>query len=529
MAQPETVNLTCPHCRHAFPAAVWHVLDLGRDPGLRERFLRGEINVARCPQAGCGFEGFVDVPLAVHDPQDERVLFLIPDHAELSPAGQQAAEGELGDALMAALGRVPAANYFFKPAVVTGPAELAETLSLQPPVRPPLVPPNFGGEAGEGEPEQDEDGDEDEEVQKALELVRQVLMADDPEAFVRAHLDAFDGTVLAVWAAAVEQTQSDGEAELAEALQALVGLVLRLKLEETSPELAQATETLRTLFEFVRAETWAESRRIVEQHPELLSDEADALLGQVIDTAREQADEDEVHIFEEHRALLRRCRKVGVEQAFAEKTGLSPEELAAAEALAQLPPEVREVLAELAAGGVEITSPEDLERALAERPDLQQKLRDAVQAMGAGPTVPPAFTDDVALADRAERRYRETGDRAALDEAVEAWERILSHPDLPNYVDFHLAALNDGGGMFLRRYWAQGQVADLNTALTCFERAVALTAEGSPDLPSRLNNLASGLSDRYGRSGELADLEAAIGHWQRAVALTAEGSPDLPS
>ncbi|MFQ5854664.1 MAG: CHAT domain-containing protein, partial [Anaerolineae bacterium] len=62
-----------------------------------------------------------------------------------------------------------------------------------------------------------------------------------------------------------------------------------------------------------------------------------------------------------------------------------------------------------------------------------------------------------------------------------------------------------------------------------WQRAVALTAEGSPDLPSRLNNLASGLSDRYGRSGELADLEAAIGHWQRAVALTAEGSPDLPS
>ncbi len=55
------------------------------------------------------------------------------------------------------------------------------------------------------------------------------------------------------------------------------------------------------------------------------------------------------------------------------------------------------------------------------------------------------------------------------------------------------------------------------------------TPPDSPDLPSRLNNLGTGLRDRYARSGQLADLEEAIGRWQEAVQRTPPDSPDLPS
>ena len=79
-----------------------------------------------------------------------------------------------------------------------------------------------------------------------------------------------------------------------------------------------------TIFAFIQAETWEESRRILESHPELLTDEADALLGQLIDTAQAQGDEAALRIFERHRALLRRCREVGIEQAFAEFSGGPP-------------------------------------------------------------------------------------------------------------------------------------------------------------------------------------------------------------
>jgi len=56
---------------------------------------------------------------------------------------------------------------------------------------------------------------------------------------------------------------------------------------------------------------------------------------------------------------------------------------------------------------------------------------------------------------------------------------------------------------------------------------VELTAEGSPDLPSILNNLASGLSDRYSRTGELADLAEAIGELLLEQLLRPDGIPSV--
>jgi len=53
----------------------------------------------------------------------------------------------------------------------------------------------------------------------------------------------------------------------------------------------------------------------------------------------------------------------------------------------QLPPELREVLQELAQSGVEIRLPEDLERALARRPDLQEKLARATGSRQGRPDI----------------------------------------------------------------------------------------------------------------------------------------------
>jgi hypothetical protein len=60
---------------------------------------------------------------------------------------------------------------------------------------------------------------------------------------------------------------------------------------------------------FINAPSWAESRRIVEAHSELLSDEADALLGRLLEQYAGEAQA--VRILEEHRGLLRRCRARG--------------------------------------------------------------------------------------------------------------------------------------------------------------------------------------------------------------------------
>ncbi|HNU06073.1 MAG TPA: tetratricopeptide repeat protein, partial [Anaerolineae bacterium] len=335
------------------------------------------------------------------------------------------------------------------------------------------------------------------------------------------------------------------------------------ELEAAIGSLMQETAPLLPLIkQFIQAESWNASRRIVEQHPELLSDEADELLEVLIASAHVQNDNRAVQMFEEHRSLLRRCREAGIARAFVEKmlppealdqaeaAGLTPEQvIELQQATAQMPPEVMELFAELAASGVELHSPADLEALLASRPDLAARLAAAVQALLAsrpdlaarleaaaeamgmgGMDVPPQFRADLQQAQEAEQHYRRTGDRSALDAAAAAWERILGHSTFPSSDErFQLAAMNNAGGVFLRRYWATGGLADLNRALELGQTAVQRTPPDSPDLPSILNNLAAGLRARYARTGALQDLHDAVGHWQRAVTLTAEGSPDLPS
>jgi CHAT domain-containing protein/tetratricopeptide (TPR) repeat protein len=304
--------------------------------------------------------------------------------------------------------------------------------------------------------------------------------------------------------------------------------------KEPQEAMAGVLPLLNTLQAFIQADTWPASRQVVEAHPELLSDETDALLGQLIGGAQDQGDENAVRVLGEHRALLRRCREEGIEAAFAGKSGASPvddtppEARAAMEALAALPPNLRDALAELMG---RVSSTQELEAALAEEPELRAALDEAMAGLPGGvSTVPPEFQTDLRRAQEAEGRYRRSGDRSALDEAAACWRRIWDHPGFTAAPQaFRLAVLNDGGGVFLRRYWASGQMADLTVALGCWEEAVAGTPEGSPDLPGYLNNLGNGLRARYARTGDLADLARAIEAYEEAVAGTPEGSPDLPS
>jgi hypothetical protein len=144
-------------------------------------------------------------------------------------------------------------------------------------------------------------------------------------------------------------------------------------------EAAQVTPLLNTLQEFVQSHTWADSRRVLEENPELLGDEADDVLERLIAAAREQGEEDTERILAEHLDLLRCCREVGIEQAFAEKLpspargrGAGGEGL-----LAALPDDLRKALIEVMAT---VSSPEELQRALDTRPELRAALE---QALGA--------------------------------------------------------------------------------------------------------------------------------------------------
>jgi hypothetical protein len=139
-----------------------------------------------------------------------------------------------------------------------------------------------------------------------------------------------------------------------------------------TPSVPEPEQLLETISAFIQAKTWDEKRRIVEQHPELLTDEADALLGQLITAAQEQGNENTRQLVEQHRTLLHRCREMGTAQAFREKNGAAaddiPEELRPLlEAIAALPEEQRNALLELFAGA---NAPDELLAALEDAPEL---------------------------------------------------------------------------------------------------------------------------------------------------------------
>ncbi len=96
------------------------------------------------------------------------------------------------------------------------------------------------------------------------------------------------------------------------------------KLFGRRPRRPNPQPLLETILAFINAKTWDESRRIVEAHPELLSAEADALLGRMLEAEEVRRPSVRRIFFEHHRAFLRRCREVGVERA--EADGLLPKQ-----------------------------------------------------------------------------------------------------------------------------------------------------------------------------------------------------------
>ncbi len=219
---------------------------------------------------------------------------------------------------------------------------------------------------------------------------------------------------------------------------------------------------MEALEELLEASTPKEGLRIIQEHPEFLSDQADSLFDLMIKNADKQENEE----------------------------------------LAQI---------------------------LRDRWSFVKKIKQAVVDQHGGRFL---FHADIKQAQAAGERYLQgSGIQAiqALDEAIAAWERILQHNDFANADEnFRLKVLHDSAISFIRRYQARGDINDLDRALSGWQKAVSLTPENAPDLPSLLSGLGIGLADRYARSGVLSDLEDSIAAYRKAVSLTPENSPNLP-
>src|SRR5262249_12550596 len=144
----------------------------------------------------------------------------------------------------------------------------------------------------------------------------------------------------------------------------------------------------------------------------------------------------------------------------------------------------------------------------------------------AGVSALRGFHATVDAAKHAQAHYLRTGNVAALDESVAAWERVLGDPRFAGLeVRVRRAALNDAAESRYLRFQARGNVADLDAVVDACQRAAALAPDGSPERATYLSNLGAALRARYGRTGNVADLDAAVDAHRGAVALIPDGSP----
>jgi tetratricopeptide (TPR) repeat protein len=221
---------------------------------------------------------------------------------------------------------------------------------------------------------------------------------------------------------------------------------------------------LNALLRLLATTSWKTAQEIVEQNPALQDESIDFSLRRLIAAS----DPEKARALEEQRAVLQRCREVGVQKAFAEK--MQP------------------------------------------RAVMPEALRDSYEGAG-----------------EAYESYLGSKSSGDLEDATGRIERVLRDPSFPaSGGNFKSQALSLAAKIYLQRYYGSGQIKELDVAVECAQKVVALFKQDVPELADHLNFLSATLSSRYDRTGDPADLTDAIRAVERAVSSTPPDSEDLP-
>lgn len=240
-----SVLAKCPQCQANLPAEATNIVDVGKDPDLKRRFLGGQINAIECPT--CGFQGMLSAPLLYHDPEKELLLSYMPPDLDLQADQREMMLGEMVNRVMASL-----------------PAELRKGYLLQP--RSFLTLDSLIQEVLRAE------GIDEEAIaqQRAgLQLMEALAGAlDDEEAFqqmVSEHQDEINYQFFLLLTAAIESAQSDDDQGRAERLGQLRG-----RLAQSRPQATPASELPRDLDGLVsyvmeKAESEKDARKVAAE------------------------------------------------------------------------------------------------------------------------------------------------------------------------------------------------------------------------------------------------------------------------
>lgn len=86
-------QITCPNCGTPYMADIYQIIDVGRQPQLKEMLLSGQLNFAVCPNCGAG--GRIATPLLYHDPAHDLFMVHVPQEMNLDQMRREELVGRL--------------------------------------------------------------------------------------------------------------------------------------------------------------------------------------------------------------------------------------------------------------------------------------------------------------------------------------------------------------------------------------------------------------------------------------------------
>ncbi len=185
--------VTCPNCRQPYPAQVEQIIDVGRDPSAKARFLSGQSGTATCPH--CGYRVGLLAPLLYHDPAKELFLVYVPMELGLQRQEQERVIGQLVKAVMNGTPPEQRRGYMFQPRTMLSLQGLIEAVLAADGITPEML-----------------------EAQRArLRLVETLLQADEEQlpALVQQYDSQIDREFLEILTVAAENAQLSGRQDLA--------------------------------------------------------------------------------------------------------------------------------------------------------------------------------------------------------------------------------------------------------------------------------------------------------------------------
>jgi CpXC protein len=110
---PQMLQLACPNCRTPMRAQVFTLVDVGRQPELKNYLLAGQLNLAVCPN--CGTPAMIAAPLIYHDPAKQLFLIHFPQQLNARPEEQERFIGEATSLIMRELPADAPKGYLLAP------------------------------------------------------------------------------------------------------------------------------------------------------------------------------------------------------------------------------------------------------------------------------------------------------------------------------------------------------------------------------------------------------------------------------